>query len=649
MIFGREDGALLALNLSTKEIQFQITRHVSAILSIAFANSGQNFATSSKDGSVILWNLDTLLRSQDNLSQALVVTLSGHTGAAQSVAFNPNGQSLASGSRDQAIILWSVPELPRLVLTSHSEPSTILSMAFSPSGDTLHVAESNLLALEFNYLDAIGTTKDWEYASPARSYSPNILNPFYDNNASLLGIQTDSPASNRRTLGVDVSEANGKVDWKQVKLEGYSFACARATDGTTAQDAAFQENWQGISENGLIRCAVHVFRIGEPPEAQAQLFLDTVKLESSDLPPVLEVLELGGTSTSSVLVDLQSWLEIVEKATGKKPILRTSPNLWSRIIDLDINNATAQQSLPQLGAYHLWVVDYTETFPVLPTGWANWVFWQYTDKQRSSGITPPFFISRFNGNQRSLDEYVANQTLSIPNTVNDTIAVVDALTTKQLGPNFPVQNFSSAALSADGAKLAVGLTNGTISIYDAKTAFKLFDDFTFGITSVTSLAFNPAGNALAAGFDDGRLIYIDLSQNPLVPQTLTGHIGKIFSLAFAPQGSPYGPLLASSGSDGNVFLWDLTTLRPAGQPLRTPLGTAITALAFHPNKLILASGTASGEIYLWNADPGSWKTLACELAGRNFTESEWQRFFASQPYRVTCPSNPGLAGSTSTP
>jgi hypothetical protein len=35
-------------------------------------------------------------------------------------------------------------------------------------------------------------------------------------------------------------------------------------------------------------------------------------------------------------------------------------------------------------------------------------------------------------------------------------------------------------------------------------------------------------------------------------------------------------------------------------------------------------------------------TLACQTAGRNLTEPEWQRYFSGQDYRPTCPGLPGL-------
>jgi len=650
LIIGREDGAVLVIDTNTGELISTVTQHVSAVLSIAIAGNGKNIATSSKDGSVILWTLDALLRGQDTFAQSPGILLSGHTSSTHAVAFSSDSQWIASGGRDKTIIIWSVSEPLPLVVTSHNESSSILSMTFSSTGDTLTLAEQNGLLMNLNFLSAIsGDSSDWTMASPARSISSDLKNLFFDPKTTLLAVRPATPTSNRKVLGIDVSEANGIVDWQQVKLEGYAFACAKATDGASTEDTAFQENWQGIGENGLLRCAYHVYRLNDSPEEQARLFLNTVKLESNDLPPVLEVLELGSTSSTSVLRDIQTWLKTVADATGKTPILRTSPNLWSKIIDLDASTAVAQEPPPQFGSYPLWVVDYKESSPDIPSGWANWDFWQYTDKGRSGGTTLPFSISRFNGSPKALTDFSTGQVVSTVSGTLDTLTMVIALTDAPIGPGFPVENATSAALSADGSKLALGLNNGTISIYDAQTAARLYQDFSFGTTAVTSIAFSPTGKELAAGFDDGHVIYIDLTQDPPSYVVLSGHIGKVFSLAFSPLDTPYGRLLASSGSDGNIFLWDLSVMRPAGQPLRTPQNTAITALAFHPQKLLLAAGTVSGQVLLWNVDPTSWKVLACDLVGRNLTEEEWQHYFPGQPYRITCPAFPGVAAQASTP
>ena len=68
--------------------------------SVAFSPDGKTIASGSADQTVILW--DVANRSQ--LGQPLV----GHEDFVSSVAFSPDGKILASGSGDRTIVLWDV-------------------------------------------------------------------------------------------------------------------------------------------------------------------------------------------------------------------------------------------------------------------------------------------------------------------------------------------------------------------------------------------------------------------------------------------------------------------------------------------------------------------------------------------------------------
>ena len=66
----------------------------------------------------------------------LTTTLEGHTDLVWSVAFSPNGQTLASGSQDRTIRLWN-PNNGNLKRTLTGHRDAVNSVAFSPDGRTL--------------------------------------------------------------------------------------------------------------------------------------------------------------------------------------------------------------------------------------------------------------------------------------------------------------------------------------------------------------------------------------------------------------------------------------------------------------------------------------------------------------------------------
>jgi WD40 repeat protein len=72
--------------------------HDAAVTSVAFSPDGKTLASGSHDYTVKLWDAQT----RQNLT-----TLEGHTLGIISVAFSPDGKTLASGSADKTVKLWA--------------------------------------------------------------------------------------------------------------------------------------------------------------------------------------------------------------------------------------------------------------------------------------------------------------------------------------------------------------------------------------------------------------------------------------------------------------------------------------------------------------------------------------------------------------
>ena len=109
-----------------------LTGHRDSVLSVAFSPDGQTLASGGlKD--IRLWNLATGKELR---------TIWGHRDAVLSVAFSPDGQTLASGSLDETIKLWNLATGKELrTLSGHT--SLVDSVAFSPDGQTLASGSSD--------------------------------------------------------------------------------------------------------------------------------------------------------------------------------------------------------------------------------------------------------------------------------------------------------------------------------------------------------------------------------------------------------------------------------------------------------------------------------------------------------------------------
>jgi MYXO-CTERM domain-containing protein len=202
--------------------------------------------------------------------------------------------------------------------------------------------------------------------------------------------------------GIDVSKWQGAIDWSGVKQAGVVFAIVRASHGTGTIDEYFDANWKGTKANGIIRGVYQYFEPGQDPVAQAKVLVDMVQasggFEHGDLPAVIDVETTGGQSASVIMANIHAWIDYVESATQRRPIIYTGSYFWD---DHGLDDS--------LSSYPLWTAHYTSNpCPLTSSAWAKWTFWQYTDSGSVTGIGGHVDRDVFDGTLDDLQQFIAD-------------------------------------------------------------------------------------------------------------------------------------------------------------------------------------------------------------------------------------------------
>ena len=199
---------------------------------------------------------------------------------------------------------------------------------------------------------------------------------FFVNNHSDYAI---TPSNEPRYEGIDVSNWQGYIDYREVANSGIQVVYIKASQGSNIKDAYFDINYENAKANGLKVGFYHFLTATNTSEAEreAQFFSSVISGKEPDCKLVMDYEVFGGVSVEESNQIAQVFLESVKRLTNKEIVVYS-----------DLSNARSRFNRNIADNYELWLAYYGDynNLRDVETAWEKWIGVQYTDRGRVNGI-----------------------------------------------------------------------------------------------------------------------------------------------------------------------------------------------------------------------------------------------------------------------
>ncbi|MFD5422242.1 trypsin-like peptidase domain-containing protein [Streptomyces sp. NPDC127069] len=567
-------------NAAALPLQRRLTRHTGPVYSVAFSPDGKTLATGSSDETVRLWDTAT--------GKEVHAPLTG-TGPVQSVAFSPDGKTLATGSYE--VQVWDVAT-GKEVRTFLTGDTPVQSVVFSPDGKTLAAGSADQTVRLWD--PATGK----EVRAPLTGHSGAVYSVAFSPDGKTLATGSDHNAVRLWDT------ATGKE--VRAPLTGHTdpvWSVAFSPDGKTLATGSADQT-------------VRLWDPATGKEVRAPLTGHTNAVYSVAFSPDGKTLAAGSADQTVRLWDPATGKEVRAPLTGHTDTVQSvafSPDgktlatgsydhtvrLWDTAMGKEVRapltghtNAVYSVAFSPDGKT-LATGSYDHTVRLWDTATGKEV------RTPLTGSTDPVWSVAFSPD---------GKTLAIGSDDN-TVRLWDPATGKEVRtPLIGTGSVQSVAFSPDGKTLATGSLDNTVRLWDPATGEEVRTPLTGTTDAVWSVAFSPDGKKLATGSEDHTVRLWDTATGKEVRAPLTGHTGAVYSVAFSPDGKK----LATGSNDQTVRLWDPATGKEVRAPLTGHSG-AVWSVAFSPDGKTLATGSDDNAVRLWDTATG--KEVRAPLTG----------------------------------
>jgi WD40 repeat protein/predicted Ser/Thr protein kinase len=534
-----------------------IATNTGVFQSVAYSPDGHTVAFGTGDGLVEIFGADSHQR---------IKRWKAHEGAVDYLAYYPpNGNWLATTSGDDGILkLWDI-EQERVLFSMDGSKGMCVDFAFSPTGRYLAARETDALSLNL-----------WELHTSMPGAAPTVTRKA---NLGFLGPAVFSP--DERTLFVCNKNARAAA-----LLDLSGDGVVQLPEGAHVdfiQAAAFSRDGSKLVTGGADERVV-LWDVGDHVAISRQYETDLIVPTAVALSPDNQTLFAGGWGPNIRLWNLQ-----------KTPEFSTLQGHGSGVNGMALApDGRALASAGRDGTARIWPLAKAgleaATQPVAP----------FRTLVHSKDT---FSSSR--GQQAVLAMAVSPHKDKVVAASDEKLLVVDLLSDAEpvcvdIASVFGVQEAGVMGIrfSSDGSQLAVGSGFGEIAFLDATTWRRTKEPVQFHNSQIWNIDFCLDGKVLITSGSNGTGIKLTEIASGRLIREIRGVEGS-----FPPQPTAVSPdrtLLATGSPEQRVRIWDiasgrLVTSSPENQKVRF-----LHALAFSPDGRLLAYADELGAIFLWD-------------------------------------------------
>ncbi|MCH7547257.1 MAG: protein kinase [Planctomycetes bacterium] len=563
------------------------TGHDGAVLDVAYAPSGQQFASASADRTIRIWDAQT---------GATLHILRGHDDAVWSVQFSPDGAWLASGSADRTVRLWDA-STGRLQRTIEAHDGLVHDVIYSPDGAMLFSAGYDNLIKCWNV----------ESGELIRTIGGNT-DQIWDLAVSPDGRRIASGSRDGRVIIFDVETGQVLHERPAEKNMGY-------TESVDFDPTGRQLVYSFRDASGG---KLSVWQVEEDQHIAAR--------QQHGLWVLDALFNHDGSRYVSASTDYS--LHLWETDSGRLLNQFNGHTDEVRAVAFDPTDTTRLLSASKDGTIRRWNVESREEATHLPGQvLPNSSLAMSADGRTLAALTPDTTIRLWDASSRTTNRSIPldapagifdlshdARMLAVVYEGSTTLSILDDVT-GQLHSEIPLPHDLPSLIrwSPDDRMLAVGYGSGELILIDSREQ-RIVGEFKYDNQGVRDISYSPDGRRLVfttAGNNNLKLI--DTTDGRLLT-TLIGHEDTVVACRFNTSGS----LIASCGEDDVIKIWEAGTGR-----LRKTL-TGHTADVIHviwsPDDQRLFSSSANGQVLVWEAGTGD-PLLILQAAGSTVARS----------------------------